>query len=186
MCCKTSQTNWLALPGLSGPHRRQLRLTPIVSRSILSPATPRLQPFHSSLYNDKRRRPQLPLTTTMASPYHLMTTGTTTTPLSPHHLTTTGTMTTPLSPHHDLRESLFHHESPFFTTSQPMMTSLHCPTTCFHINITRRRFHRKQVCATVTWQHVSPKHPSWPMWLQLTPVVPRQQADHCRTTCINR
>ena len=46
-------------------------------------------------------------------------------------------------------------------------------------------FTGEQVCAMVTWWHVSPKHPSWLMWPQLTPVILQQWANHHRTICIN-
>ena len=70
-CCKTLQINRLVSPRLSGPHRWQLWLAPIISWSILSPATP-LQPFCSEWQQPwlpPDDNDDFPLMTTMTSPW---------------------------------------------------------------------------------------------------------------------
>ena len=173
------QTSFTA-PGLSRPYGRQQRLTLIVSWSIfphyLTTTTFPLvtsqwwmtgtttspddnDAFPSSLYDNKYND---------NSPF-----------------TTSRLMTTP-----------FHHKSRFITsmTYDDFSPSPHNSPIPLPSLLPRRvsmstwqedSLAGEQVCTRITWWHVSPKHPSWLMWLQLTPVILQQQTNHHRITCIN-
>ena len=132
----TLQTNWLTPPRLSGPHRQQLRLTPIISQSIFFLATPQLQPFHLSLHNDEQQQQWLPF----------------------HHITLWQQAQWWLPFHHiTLRQQAwwrlpFHHIATYeesFLITNPLSSLPHDSwwplsqsplTTCFHISMTKDKF----------------------------------------------